>query len=211
MSFPFYKYFQIIPERELYNLAIHPENGISKYMKFSKRGRLSSNDYKINTLLNVFQINTICGFYGAMRSVTLWMDNQVIPIIRQLIQNKKVSKIQRFIRYYQCRKNMGGDIRNYLHLSSVNKVRMAFYATMHDSRSLMCLSYKEKMQIPTIAWILGIVKDGRVYADLPEEIKNNPEPDVGIFFAKILIEGGDGYPSFIPTHIRNIIQEQENT
>ena len=27
MSFTFYKYFQIIPERELYNLAIHPENG----------------------------------------------------------------------------------------------------------------------------------------------------------------------------------------
>lgn len=210
MAFPFYKYFQIIQKRELHNLAIHPENGISKYMKFSKRGNLSSNDYKINTLLNVFQINTICGFYGAMRSVTLWMDNQVIPIIRQLIQNKKAPKIQRFIRNYQCRKNMDGDIRNYIHLSSVNKVRMAFYATMHDSRSLMRLSYGEKMQVPIIAWILGIVKDGRVYADLPEEIKNNPNPDVGLFFAKILIELGDWYPSFIPTHIRNIIQEQES-
>jgi len=38
MAFPFYKYFQIIPERELHNLAIHPENGISKYINFSKRG-----------------------------------------------------------------------------------------------------------------------------------------------------------------------------
>ena len=204
-AFPFYKYFQIITERELHNLAIHPENGISKYMNFSKRGRLSSNDCKINTLLNVFQINTICGFYGAMRSVTLWMDNHVIPIIRHLIQNKKAPKIQRFIRNYQCRKRIK-DIRNYIHLSSENKVRMALYATMHDSRSLMCLSYGEKMQVPIIAWVLGIVKDGRVYADLPEEIKNNPDPDVGIFFAKILIECGDWYPSFIPTHIRNIIQ-----
>lgn len=210
MSFPFYKYFQIIPKQELYNLAIHPENGISKYMKFSKRGHLSSNNYKIQTLLTVFQINIICGFYGAMRSVTLWMDNHVIPIIRHLIQNKKAPKIQRFIRNYQCRKNMGGDIRNYLHLSSVNKVRMAFYATMHDSRSLMCLSYKEKMQIPTIAWILGIIKDVRVYEHLPEEIKNNPDSDTGIFFAKLFIERGDWYPNFIPTHIRNIIHEQKN-
>ena len=66
------------------------------------------------------------------------------------------------------------------------------------------------MQIPTIAWILGIVKDVRVYADLAEEIKKKPNPDVCLFFAKILIELGDWYPSFIPTHIRNIIQEQEN-
>ena len=206
MSFPFYKYFQIIPERELYNLAIHPENGISKYMKFSKRGRLSSNDYKIHTLLTVFQINIICGFYGAMRSVTLWMDNHIIPIIRQLIQNKKAPKIQRFIRNYQCRKNMNGDIRNYRYLSSKNKVHMALYATMHDSRSLMDLSYEEKIQVPVIAWVLGIVKDGRVYRHLPEEIKNNPNPDIGVFFAKILIECGNWYPSFIPTHIRNLIQ-----
>ena len=47
---------------------------------------------------------------------------------------------------------------------------MAFYATMHDSRSLMGLSYNEKIQIPIIAWVL-IVKDGRVYRHLPEEIK----------------------------------------
>lgn len=206
MSFPFYKYFQIIPERELYNLAIHPENGISKYMKFSKRGRLSSNYHKIQILLTVFQINIICGFYGAMRCVTLWMDNCVIPIIRQIIQNKKAQKIQRFIRNYQCRKNMGGDIRNYHHLRSIDKVRMALYATMHDSRSLMGLSYKEKMQIPIIAWVLGIVKDGRVYRHLPEEIKNNPNSNIGIFFAKLFIERGDWYPSFIPTHIRNLIQ-----
>ena len=37
MSFPFYKYFQIIPERELYNLAIHPQNGISKYRGVQKK------------------------------------------------------------------------------------------------------------------------------------------------------------------------------
>ena len=204
MSFPFYKYFQIIPERELYNLAIHPENGI----KFSKRGRLSPNHQIINTLLTVFQVNIICGFYGAMRNVTLWMDNHVIPIIRQIIQNKKAPKIQRFIRNYQCRKNMNGDIRNYRYLSSNNKIRMALYATMHDSRSLMDLSYNEKMEIPIIVWILGIVKDIRVYAHLPEEIKNNPDSDTGIFFAKLFIERGDWYPSFIPTHIRNIIQQQ---
>lgn len=206
MLFPFYKYFQIIPERELYNLAIHPENGISKYMKFSKRGRLSSNDHKIQTLLTVFQINIICGFYGSMRCVTLWMDNHIIPIIRQIIQNKKASKIQRLIKNYQCRKNMGGDIRNYRHLRSIDKVRMALYATMHDSRSLMGMNYEEKMQIPIIAWVLGIMKDGRVYAYLPEEIKNNPNSDIGIFFAKLFIERGDWYPSFIPTHIRNLIQ-----
>jgi hypothetical protein len=205
MSFPFYKYFQIIPKIELYNLAIHPENGISKYMKCSKRGHLSSNDNLIHTLLNVFQINTICGFYGAMRSVTLWMDNRVIPIIRQIIQNKKAPKIQRFIKNYQCRKKIR-DIREFRHLSSENKVRMAFYATMYDSRSLMGLSYEEKMQIPTIVWVLGIVKDGRVYRYLPEEIKNNPNPDIGVFFAKILIDCGDWYPSFIPPHIRSIIQ-----
>ena len=207
MSFPFNKYFQIIPERELYNLAIHPENGISKYMKFSKRRRLSSNNHKIQTLLTVFQINIICGFYGAMRSVTLWMDNHVIPIIRHLIQNKKAPKIQRFIRNYQCRKRIK-DIRNYRYLNSNNKIRMALYATMHDSRSLMDLSYEEKMEIPIIVWILGIVKDIRVYAHLPEEIKNNPDSDTGIFFAKLFIEQGDWYPSFIPTHIRNIVQQQ---
>ena len=204
MLYTFYKYFQIIPERELHNLAINPGNGISKYMKFSKRGRLSSNDYKINILLNVFQINTICGFYGTMRSVTLWMDNHVIPTIRQLIQNKKAPKIQRFIRNYQCRKRIK-DIRNYRYLSSENKVRMALYATMHDSRSLTGLSYNEKMQIPIIVWILGIVKDARVYEHLPEGIKNNPDSDIGIFFAKLFIERGDWYPRFIPTHIRNII------
>lgn len=206
MSFPFYKYFQIISEKELYNLAIYPETGISKYMKFSKRRRLSSNNHKIQTLLTVFQINIICGFYGAMRSVTLWMDNHVIPIIRHLIQNKKAPKIQRFIRNYQCRKKIK-DIRNYHYLSSENKVRMALYATMHDSRSLMGLSYNEKMQIPIIVWVLGIVRDSRVYYYLPEEIKNNTASDIGIFFAKIFIECGDWYPSFIPTHIRNIIQE----
>ena len=205
MAFPFYKYFQIIPERELHNLAIHPENGISKYIKFSKRDRLSSNYHKIQTLLTVFQINIICGFYGAMRSVTLWMDNYVIPIIRQLIQNKKAPKIQRFIRNYQCRKRIK-DIRNYRFLSSKNKVRMAFYATMHDSRSLMGLSYNEKIQIPIIVWILGIVKDARVYEHLPEGIKNNHNSNIGLFFAKLFIEQGDWYPSFIPTHIRNIIQ-----
>ena len=205
MLYPFYKYFQIISEKDLHNLAIHPENGISKYTKRSKRGHLSSNYQIVNILLNVFQINTICGFYGAMRSVTLWMDNHVIPIIRQLIQNKKAHKIQRFIRNYQCRKKIK-DIRNYRYLSSKNKVRMAFYATMHDSRSLMGLSYKEKIQIPTIVWILGIIKDVRVYEYLPEEIKNNPDPDIGIFFAKLFIEHGDWYPSFIPTHIRNLIQ-----
>ena len=101
---------------------------------------------------------------------------------------------------------MGGDIRNFHHLRSVDKVRMAFYATMHDSRSLMGLSYNEKIQLPIIAWVLGIVKDGRVYRHLPEEIKNNPNPDIGVFFAKILIECGDWYPSFIPNHIRNLIQ-----
>ena len=207
MSFPFYKYFQIIPERELYNLAIHPENGIFKYMKFSKRGRLSPNHQIINTLLNVFQVNIICGFYGAMRNVTLWMDNHVIPIIRQIIQNKKAHKIQRFIKNYQCRKRIK-DIRNYRYLNSNNKIRMALYATMHDSRSLMDLSYEEKMEIPIIVWILGIVKDIRVYADLPEEIKNNPDSDTGILCAKLFIERGDCYPRFIPTHIRNIIQQQ---
>ena len=117
MLYPFYKYFQIISEKDLHNLAIHPENGISKYTKRSKRGHLSSNYQIVNILLNVFQINTICGFYGAMRSVTLWMDNHVIPIIRQLIQNKKAHKIQRFIRNYQCRKKIK-DIRNYRYLSS---------------------------------------------------------------------------------------------
>ena len=32
----------------------------------------------------------------------------------------------------------------------------------------------EKIQIPIIVWILGIVKDVRVYEHLPEEIKNTP-------------------------------------
>ena len=81
---------------------------------------------------------------------------------------------------------------------------MALYATMHDSRSLMGLNYYEKMEIPIIVWVLGIVKDARVYEHLPEEIKNNPNSDIGIFFAKIFIERGDWYPYFIPTYIRDI-------
>ena len=101
MLFPFYKYFQIIPERELYNLAIHPENGIFKiYEVFKKEVVYLQMITRENTLLNVFQRELlICGnyqFYGAMRCVKIhygWIIH-VIPIIRQ--NNFKIKRHLKF-------------------------------------------------------------------------------------------------------------------
>ena len=209
MSRLFYKFAHLIPKIELYKLAVNYETGISKYIEFSKLKTQNSNNEKIktiiNTLINVNQIEILCNFYGVIKCVTLWMDNHIISTIKN-IQNIKTLKIQRFVKNHIYRKKIE-DIREYKYLSSENKVRMALYATMHDSRSLMGLNYEEKMQIPIFVWILGIVKDGRVYKYLPEEIKNNPDPAIGVFFAKILIECGDWYPRFIPNHIRSIIEQ----
>ena len=205
MIWSFYRFSHLISKIELYDLAVNYETGISNYIEFSKLKTQNSNDEKIKTiiytLINIHQIEILCGFYGAISCVTMWMDNHIIPII----QNIKIPRIQRFVKNYIYRKKLE-DVRDYRHLSSENKIRMAFYATMQDSRSLTYLNNEEKMQIPIIVWIRSIINDSRIYGYLPEEIKNDSNSDIGLFFARMFIKIGDWYPSLIPTHIRNIIE-----
>ena len=192
----FYKYVHLIEQKTLIDIATNKHHGIHRYMK-KKTGK---NNRIIRTFVIVNQIYLICGFYGAIRCVTLWMDEHIIPIIKEISQN--ATKIQRFIKNYQCRKRIK-DIRHYKYLNSKDKVRMAFYATMHDSRCIMNLSHEEKMQVSIFVWMMGIIKDDRVYHRLPEEIKNNP--DVGLILAKTLIRHHAYRLNNIPGHIQTLI------
>jgi hypothetical protein len=117
-----------------------------------------------------------------MSGVTEWIIQVVFPIIKDRLFAVKIQKAWRF---HTCRKNLSGS-RNFVFLNSDDRVKMSLYTVMHDTRCLMCLTEEEKMRIPVITWILGIIQDARIYMALPTKVKEDDE--LGIMFAKTMLK-----------------------